>query len=81
MTEFLRMSRKEQLSLEILARVKSGQITRVKAAELLHISYRQVLRRCRRYVEGGAAGLAHRLRGRASNNRSECGHRARVLRA
>jgi transposase len=73
------MSRREQLRLEVLAQVKSGRITLVKAAELLGVCYRQVLRMDRRYRRLGAAGLVHRLRGRPSNHRADGRHKARVL--
>jgi hypothetical protein len=75
------MSGKERERLEVLARVKARQITQAKAAELLGLSYRQVLRIYARYTQGGAAGLVHRLRGRASNHRCPAGHRQKVLAA
>ena len=65
--ETLRMSSKERRRLEILGRVKSGQMSLGKAAELLSVSYRQAKRLWARFQEQGDAGLLHRLRGRASN--------------
>ena len=65
--ETLRMSTKERRRLELLGRVKSGEVTLVKAAELLSISYRQAKRLWSRFQDQGDAGLLHRLRGRASN--------------
>ena len=65
--ETLRMSGKERRRLEALSRVKAGEISLVKAAELLRMSYRQAKRAWSRYQEQGDAGLVHRLRGRASN--------------
>jgi len=65
--ETLAMSVKERRRLEVLSRVKGGELSLVKAAELLGISYRQVKRTWARYQEQGDAGLLHRLRGRASN--------------
>lgn len=79
MTETVAMSRKEQVRLEVLAQVKSGRITLVKAAELLGVCYRQVLRLDARYRQQGGAGLVHQLRGRPSNHRSDEEHKARVL--
>lgn len=61
------MSRKERRRLELMSRVSEGQLTLVKAAELLGISYRQCKRVCRRYRQEGDAGLVHGSRGRASN--------------
>src|SRR3954470_15113521 len=79
--ESLAMSRKERTRLEVFARVKSKQITRVKAAELLGLSYRQALRCYARYATRGAAGLTHGLRGKPSNRGHDAAHRAKVLAA
>lgn len=65
--ETLRMSVTERRRLELLSRVKSGEVSLVKAAEVLGISYRQAKRLWARFQEQGDAGLVHRLRGRASN--------------
>jgi transposase len=65
--EPLLMSGKERRRLEVLGRVKSGELSLVKAAELLGMSYRQAKRVRARYQEEGDKGLVHRLRGRASN--------------
>jgi len=58
------MSRKEHNRLEVFGRVKSRDITQLKASELLGLSYRQVLRMYQRYMKEGAGGLVHKLRGR-----------------
>lgn len=79
MSETFLMSRKERSRLEIFARVKAGQLTRLRAAELLGLSYRHTLRTYDRYAECGAAGLGHGLRGRPSNHRQDLKHRRRVL--
>ena len=81
MTETLLMSRKERTRLEVFARVRAGGVTRVKASELLALSYRQTLRSYARYAAGGAAGLAHGLRGKASNRRVDTARRRDVLAA
>ena len=65
--ETLSMSVKERRRLEVLSRVKSQELSLVKAAEVLSISYRQAKRMWARFQEQGDAGLLHRLRGRASN--------------
>jgi len=62
--EQLIMSRTERTRLEVFARVKSKQIDKVKAAALLGLSYRQVLRSYARYAARGAAGLTHASRSR-----------------
>jgi transposase len=75
----LRLSGKERRRLEVLAKVKRGDIRLTKAAELLSVSYRQVLRIWERYAREGSAGLKHGLRDRPSNRRIEAGRRERVL--
>jgi len=50
-----------------------------KAAELLKVSYRQVLRIWQRFVAEGSLGLKHGLRDRPSNRQIESGRRERVL--
>jgi transposase len=78
-TKTVTMSRKEQLRLEVLAQVKARRIRLRKAAQLLRVSYRQVLRINARYRKRGGAGLAHGLRGRPSNHRTDAKLKARVL--
>lgn len=75
----LRLSQKERRRLEVFRRVKQGEITLSKAAELLSVSYRQVLRIWSRFEAEGSSGLQHGLRDRASNRRLEPGRRERVL--
>jgi hypothetical protein len=77
--ETLRMSRKERTRLEMLGRVKRGEVTLTKAAELLAVSYRQAKRLYGRYRESGDRGLVHRLRDRASNRRCDETLRQQVL--
>jgi len=81
LTETLLMSRKEQVRLEVFARVKAGEVTRVTASVLLALSYRQTLRAYARYAAGGAAGLAHGLRGKPSNRGHDAAHRRVVVAA
>ncbi len=75
----IRMSRKERERLEVLGRVKRGELSLVKAAELLGLSYRQVRRTYRRYRDDGARGLVHRSRGRPSNRARAKDQRQAVL--
>src|SRR3954464_10342325 len=79
--EQLTMSRIERTRLGVFARVKSKQITQVKAAELLGLSYRQVLRSYARYAKSGATGLTPASRGKASNRGVDAAHRGKVLAA
>ena len=74
----LRLSRKERLRLEILSKVRKGR-SLAKAAELIGVSYRQVLRIWQRFGAEGSLGLRHGLRDRPSNRQIEPGRRERVL--
>jgi hypothetical protein len=65
----LRMSNKERVALDAMARVKRKELTVVEAAGLMGLSVRQARRAWKRYRAEGDAGLVHRLRGRASNRR------------
>src|SRR5438045_9354293 len=75
----LRLSEKERLRAEVMSKVKREGMTLLKAAELLGLSYRQVLRVHQRYVSDGNSGLAHGLRDRESNRKIANGRRDRVL--
>jgi transposase len=76
----LRLSKKERLRVEVLSKIKRGGMSLRKGADLLGLSYRQMLRVHERYESEGNGGLQHRLRGQASNRRFESGRRDRVLR-
>jgi len=77
--ERLEMSKKERQRLEVLSRVKRGELSLRKAAGLLQLSYRHAKRVFARYREKGDKGLVHGLRGRASNHRLEGSKREAVL--
>jgi hypothetical protein len=59
--------------------VKRGEPTAAAAAGLLGLSVRQGRRVWERFKGSGAAGLAHGLRGRASNHALEAGVAARAV--
>jgi transposase len=65
---------------EVLARVRSRQLRVVDAARLMHLSYRQARRLCKRYREEGAVGLKHRSAGRPSPRAYPSKFRRKVLR-
>ncbi len=67
--EYITLSKKEVRRLKILHRVIEGDITQVKAAEILGISDRQVRNVIRKLNEHGDRGIAHRNRGRTSSLR------------
>jgi transposase len=75
----LRLSGKERRRLEVLSMVRKGGINLAKAADLLKVSYRQVLRIWQRFEVKGSLGLKHGLRDRPSNRQIEPGRRERVL--
>ena len=73
------MSKRELGRVEVLARVKSGQLRVVDAAALLRLSYRQTKRLWKRYRRQGAAGLKHGSAGRRSNRAYQESFRRKVL--
>lgn len=75
----VRLSGKERDRLEILKKVAGGKLSRRKGAELLGLSYRQMLRVVSRYAADGLAGLTHRLRDKSSNRSFSEARRVRVL--
>lgn len=75
----LRMSGRERLRLETVRRVDRGDLTLVKAAQVLGLSYRQMKRVCRRFQEEGDVGVVHRHRGRASNRQGDVEKRTRAV--
>jgi len=73
------MSKRELGKVEVLARVRSGELRIVDAAALLRVSYRQAKRLWKRYRKQGAAGLKHRSAGRRSNRAYAREFRRKVL--
>ena len=74
------MSVKERRRLELMARVRDGELTVAKASKLLGVSVRQGWRLWRRYQKDGDAGLVHGLRGKISNHAIKASVREAVLR-
>lgn len=75
------MSRKELERGGVMSRLANGDICARTASEMLGISYRHCLRMSKRYKEGGAAGLAHGLRGQPSNRGTDAHLRDQVVAA
>ena len=73
------MSERELGKVEVLARVKRGELRVVDAAVLMGVGYRQGKRLWKRYREEGAKGLKHRSAGRRSNRAYAQEFRQRVL--
>jgi transposase len=77
--ETISMSQRERHRLEVFSRVRRGEITLVKASELLELSYRQAKRCFGRYRNEGGKGLVHRLRGQPSNRQANAKQKRRIL--
>jgi len=73
------LSAEELSRVEVMARVKAGNLRLQEAAELLDLSYRQVKRVWARYRGGGARALQHRNCGRWSNRAHPAEFRRAVL--
>ena len=75
------MSRKERTRLMVLNKVKEGELTLARAAEVLKLSYRQAKRIWKRYGAAGDAGLVHRARGKAGSRSIAAPAREKILKA
>src|SRR5215213_3812417 len=73
------MSERDLQRVEVLTEVAHGRRTVASAARVLALSARQVHRLLLRYRNQGAGGLAHKGRGRPSNNRIRDEVRDRAL--
>lgn len=73
------LSSKELNRVEVLGRVKAGQLKLVEAAELMGISYRQAKRLWKRHRRGGAKALQHGNCGRRSNRAYGAKFRSQVM--
>jgi transposase len=63
------MSKRELRRVEVLAEVVAGRRSVASVARLLELSERQMHGLLRRFRNSGAGAVAHRARGRSSNNR------------
>ena len=73
------MSRRELERVEVMGRVRKGDLLVKDAGAVLGLSYRQAKRVWRRYREGGAEALKHGNAGRESNRGKPKRLRRRVL--
>jgi transposase len=74
------MSGRELSRVQVLGRVKAGDLTLVDAATVMGVSYRQAKRLWRRFTRGGAKALRHQQAGRRSNRGLPQETRATALR-
>ena len=65
----LTMSKQELNRVEIMQKLAEKRMTQATAADLLHISVRQIKRLLSIYRQSGASGLISNKRGKPSNNR------------
>ncbi|BCZ16199.1 hypothetical protein OCUAc18_37390 (plasmid) [Acinetobacter baumannii] len=63
------MSDKELKRLSVLQEICDQRISQSQAAQLLHISERQIRRLLQKYKAQGPAALAHAARGQTSNSK------------
>ena len=63
------MSERELNRIEVLSQLSQGRMTATTAAKVLGLSRRQVHRLLKKFQTDGPAGIRHKARGRASNNR------------
>ena len=73
------MSDKELKRLSVLQEICDQRITQSQAAQLLHISERQIRRLLQKYKAQGPAALAHAARGQTSNSKIPEEHRLKCL--
>jgi len=64
--EYIRLSQKEVRRLKVLHKVMEGEVTQVKASEVLGISDRQTRNIIAKLKQGGDRGIIHGNRGRSS---------------
>jgi transposase len=74
------MNKQELKRVEVLGRVKAGELSVKSAAEILQVSYRHGKRLWRRFSKKGAKGLAHGNSGRRSNRAKSKSMRQKVIR-
>jgi transposase len=73
------LSRKEERRIRVMEQVVFGSMSLAQGCHLLGVSYRQGKRIRKRYMSDGAAGLAHKGRGKPSAKALSIGQREAVL--
>ncbi len=73
------LSGKELNRVEVLGRVRSGELKLGEASELMEVSYRQAKRIWKVFESRGAEGLQHGNCGRGSNRAYKAEFRAQVM--
>lgn len=73
------LTMKEINQIAIFEKMRLGKLTQKTAAKVIGCSIRTVRRRSKRYFKDGAAGLAHKSRGKPGNRRTEEFKKRKVL--
>jgi transposase len=73
------LSRKEERRIRVMEQIVFGSMSLAEGCHLLGVSYRQGKRIRKRYMFDGAAGLAHKGRGKRSANALSADQRETVL--
>lgn len=79
MEKLLTMSVKELSRLEVMQRLDEKRLMQKEAAEMLHVSVRQVKRLMRVYRQAGVSGLVSKRRGQPSSNHLSVAVKQKVL--
>lgn len=75
----LKVTNEELRKLKVIEQVIEKKTKQRKAAKLLGLSVRQIIRLVKRIRREGAKGIAHRLRGQESNHKHEDKHKEKVI--
>lgn len=75
----LKVTNEELRKLKVIEEVIEKRMKQRKAAKLLDLSVRQVIRLVKRVRRNGVQGLMHQLRGKASNHRHQDKYREKVI--
>ena len=75
----LKVTNEELRKLKVIEEVIEKRMKQRKAAKLLDLSVRQVIRLVKRVRHEGAEGIMHRLRGKASNHKHQDRHKEKVI--
>ncbi len=67
--DIIMIRQKELRRLHVIHRVLDGEITQVKASEMLSLSERQIRRIVKRIGQEGDIGIAHKSRGKESSRK------------
>jgi transposase len=73
------MNQKEVLRIQVLERLKCGELKQLQASKILKLSCRQIKRLLKSYRKDGSRGLVSKKRAKSSNNRIDAEIRLNIL--